>query len=457
MAWPRRRRGRPPSACASRVETIASVSSGDHERQRGDAEHAGPRCRRAAASPERPAPARRCRARPRRCGAAHPPARDPRRRRRSRSSRRRSASSTAPRRRRRRSARSTRATLATCPRRGRRGGTVARARGCPITLRRPGRACPAAGRRPSRARAARSRRRPAARAARDRRRECAARSRRAGRPRRRRAPPAARPRVRDTTSSRSACCAELQVEQPHDQAQLGLELARSQCEVEVDDVALVAEHERLARRPAPAAPRARPRPCRPARPPRTSSSRSCSAVRTASRSAPWTRTASAIAVVQASRARRYRSMRVSASGEASRTRAQSRSRTPGLAVAQQPEVARLLARGACGDVRKRCARLRTASSSASVRRRRLRALPHRGHATGTASEPGLRAYAALPSAGAGAAMLASAMLRDGVHAEEPGDAADLEEPRDVAGCRRDDQLAAAVVGLRACAASRAAG
>ena len=38
---------------------------------------------------------------------------------------------------------------------------------------------------------------------------------------------------------------ELEVEEAHDEAQLGLELARRQREVEVDDVSLVAEHERL--------------------------------------------------------------------------------------------------------------------------------------------------------------------------------------------------------------------
>jgi hypothetical protein len=55
-----------------------------------------------------------------------------------------------------------------------------------------------------------------------------------------------------TTSSGSSCreqplglLPQLQVEQPHDEAQLRLELPRRQREVEVDDVALVAEHERL--------------------------------------------------------------------------------------------------------------------------------------------------------------------------------------------------------------------
>ena len=54
-----------------------------------------------------------------------------------------------------------------------------------------------------------------------------------------------RGRERATREQPLGLLPQLQVEQPHDEAQLGLELPRRQSEVEVDDVALVAEHERL--------------------------------------------------------------------------------------------------------------------------------------------------------------------------------------------------------------------
>ena len=122
---------------------------------------------------------------------------------------------------------------------------------------------------------------------------------------------------------------------------------------------------------------------------------------------------------QASRARRYRSMRVSASGEASRTRPQSRSRTP-AGPSPNSQRSRASLRGVPFAVMNRWARLRTASSSASVRRRRLRALPLIGAMLAARpSGSGARGYAVLPRAGEGAAMLAKPTLREGCTRKSP--------------------------------------
>ena len=158
-----------------------------------------------------------------------------------------------------------------------------------------------------------------------------------------------RGRERATREQPLGLLPQLQVEQPHDEAQLGLELPRRQGEVEVDDVALVAEHERL----------------------RAALRQACfelGHVHVAQLDDLHLQQPQLLGgangqpfgavdengvghrVVQASRARKYRSMRVSASGEASRTRAQSRSRGPG---SPSPSSHRPCAsrRGVCGDVR----------------------------------------------------------------------------------------------------------
>src|SRR4051812_12475401 len=135
-------------------------------------------------------------------------------------------------------------------------------------------------------------------------------------------------------------------------------------------------------------------------------------------------------------------MRVRAAGVASRTRDQSRSRGPGTP-SPSSQRSRASLRGVSGAVMKRWARLRTASSSASVRRRRLRALPAIGAMLAGAGAAPARALSGFGD-GRGSRLrdAGEARVAGRVHAEEAGDAADLEEPGDVARLGGDHELAA---------------